>query len=91
MKAIGVRALRQRASEVLKLVEAGRTVEITTHGRPVARLVPIRATSRRHRLIAEGRIRPGTGDLLDLGQPTARARREPLPSELLARARAAER
>jgi len=91
MKAIGVRALRQRASEVLKLVEAGRTVEITTHGRPVARLVPIRATSRRQRLVADGRIRPGTGDLLDLGPPLQPVPQVPLPSELLKRARAAER
>ena len=38
---VGVRELRQSASQVLDLVKAGTTVEITEHGVPVARLVPI--------------------------------------------------
>jgi prevent-host-death family protein len=37
---VGVRELRQRASELLGYVEAGWTVTITRNGRPVARLVP---------------------------------------------------
>lgn len=32
--------LNQRPSEVVKMVEAGETVQITRHGRPVLRLVP---------------------------------------------------
>ena len=91
MKTIGVRELRQRATEYLRQVEAGRTLEVTNRGRPVARLVPIRAASRRQQLVQRGRIVPGTGDLLDLGRPLSRARRVPLPTELLQRARTDER
>jgi len=47
MKSIGVRELRQRASEYLREVEQGRTLEVTARGRPVARLVPVRAAARR--------------------------------------------
>jgi prevent-host-death family protein len=86
-----VRELRQRASVYLRQVEAGRTLEVTARGRPVARLVPIRAVSRRQRLIAHGRMVPGVGDLLDLGRPRTPARHVPLPTELLRRARAGER
>lgn len=38
MTSVGVRALRQRASELLRRVEAGETIEITDRGRPVALL-----------------------------------------------------
>jgi prevent-host-death family protein len=41
MTSVGVRELRQRASELLRLVEQGETVEITDRGRPVARLTPL--------------------------------------------------
>ena len=36
MGVIGVRELRQRASEVLRLVEKGEPTIVTRHGRPVA-------------------------------------------------------
>jgi prevent-host-death family protein len=91
MKAIGVRDLRQRASEYLRQVEAGRTLEVTARGRPVARLVPIRAAGRRQQLVAHGRLVPGVGDVLGLGRPLPPARDVPLPSLLLRRARAGER
>lgn len=39
-ESVGVRELRQRASELLGYVEAGWTVTVTRNGRPVARLVP---------------------------------------------------
>lgn len=38
---MGIRELRQRASELIRLVEAGESVEVTDRGRPVAMLVPI--------------------------------------------------
>ena len=91
MKAIGVRELRQRASEYLKQVEAGRTLEVTARGRPVARLVPVRHAGRRQLLVAHGRVVPGVGDLLDLGPPLPVARGVPPPSDLLRRARTDER
>ena len=62
MKSIGVRELRQRASEYLRHVEAGRTMEITARGRPVALLVPLRGTGHVERLVRRGRVIPPTGD-----------------------------
>ena len=91
MKTIGVRELRQRASEYLREVERGTTVEVTARGRPVARLVPIRAAGRRGTLIARGRLTAGRGDLLDLGEPLKPARGALAPSRLLAAARERER
>ena len=91
MKTIGVRQLRQRASEYLKRVEAGATVEVTARGRAVALLVPASHAGRRERLVAQGRMAPGAGDLLDLGRPLLPARGVPLPGELLRRARDFER
>jgi prevent-host-death family protein len=42
MRAIGVRELKERASEVVRRVrEGGEEVEVTYHGRVVARLVPV--------------------------------------------------
>jgi prevent-host-death family protein len=42
MRAIGIRELKEQASEVLRRVrEEGDTYEITYHGRVVARLVPV--------------------------------------------------
>ena len=91
MKSIGVRELRQRASEYLKAVEAGRSFEITAHGRPVALLVQARSASRRDLLMARGRLAPARGDLLDLGAPLKPRAGMPTPTEALAAARAAER
>ena len=91
MKSIGVRELRQRASEYLRDVEAGRSVEITARGRPVALLVPVRGTGLVERLVRRGRVIPPTGDLLDLGPPLAPVARKPRPSTVLRRARARER
>jgi prevent-host-death family protein len=38
---IGLRELRQNASELLRRVEAGEELTITVAGRPAARLVPV--------------------------------------------------
>lgn len=38
---IGLRELRQRASELVRRVEDGEAVTITVAGRPAARLVPV--------------------------------------------------
>ena len=91
MKSIGVRELRQRASACLREVEAGRTLEVTARGRPVALLVPVRHAGRRQRLVALGRVAPGTGGLLGLGAPLSPARGVPPPSDLLRHARDTER
>lgn len=45
MSTVGVRELRQNASEILREVEAGEAATVTVAGRPVAQIVPIRAQS----------------------------------------------
>ncbi len=37
---VGLRELRQQASELVRRVEAGETITVTVSGRPAARLVP---------------------------------------------------
>jgi prevent-host-death family protein len=50
MRSVGVRELKQRASQVLRELQAhGEEVEVTHHGRVVARLVPVRRTPARRR------------------------------------------
>ena len=67
---VGVRELRQNLSVYLRKVKAGRRIEVTEHGHPVAHLVPLpKGGSTLERLIAEGKVRPAVGDLLDLGMP----------------------
>jgi prevent-host-death family protein len=54
---VGVRELRQAASQILDQVKAGVTVEITEHGVPVARIVPI-TRSLFEEYLENGRIIP---------------------------------
>jgi prevent-host-death family protein len=55
---VGVRELRDGLSRHLAEVRSGRTVTVTDHGRPIARIVPIDVPSPLERLIAEGRVHP---------------------------------
>ena len=41
MKFTSVRELKSKTSEMLRTVERGNTVLVTTHGRPTAMLVPV--------------------------------------------------
>ena len=47
MTEIAARELRNRTADVLRRVEAGEEVTITSRGRPVARLTPLLAKRRR--------------------------------------------
>lgn len=53
---IGVRELRDGLSKHLAAVQDGRTVTVTDHGRPIARIVPIGVPTRLEQLIAEGLV-----------------------------------
>lgn len=90
MRSIGVGNLRQQASKHLRDVERGETIEVTDRGRPVALLVPVPAGGL-ERLAAAGRLVPAAGDLLGLGDPLRPVAGAPLPSAILAKARADER
>jgi prevent-host-death family protein len=89
---IGVRELRQHASRWLERVEAGESFEVTSNGRPVARLVPIEADeSVLERLVRTGQATRGTGRLTDLPEPLPPTPGVPLPSEILDELRRDER
>lgn len=62
---VGIRELRQNASRVLKRVVNGEIIEVTDHGHPIARIVPLRAGAL-EQMVLEGRATPASGDLLDL-------------------------
>lgn len=47
MSEIAARELRNHTADVLRRVEAGEQVTITSRGRPVAELIPVRAERRR--------------------------------------------
>jgi prevent-host-death family protein len=71
---VGVRELRQNLSVYLVRVAAGESLVVTDHGQPVALLSPIRqAESITDRLAREGRLIPGTGDILTPTTPRRRA------------------
>ena len=90
MTTVGIRELRQNASAVLRKVAAGETIEVTDHGHPIARIVPLHAERTLDQLVAEGRATESHGDLLAL-QPAAPARGKPRLSAVLEDMRADER
>ena len=74
MTTVGVRELRQNASEILRQVEAGEPVTVTVAGRPVAQIVPVRAerwtTWDRVRAVFDSPTDPGwDADRRDFGAP----------------------
>ena len=86
---VGVRALQPHASEVVRRAAAGETVEITDRGRPVAQLVPLRASGLEH-LLAAGLARHARCRLVDLAEPLPTSTGASL-SELLSQQREHER
>jgi prevent-host-death family protein len=73
MDRVGIRELRQNLSVYIRRVLKGDSFEVTEHGHPVALLAPLPdRASPLARLIREGRVRPGSGDLLELGLPKGR-------------------
>lgn len=91
MTSVGVRELRQRASELLRRVERGETIEVTDRGRPVAMLSPPPEGTPLDRLRALGEIDRATGDLDDLPEPLVLAPGIESPSAALKRLRRNER
>lgn len=91
MASIGIRELRQRASELLRRVEQGETIEITDRGRPVALLAPLPVGSPLERMRAAGEIDAAAGDLDDLPDPITLPSGVEHPSVTLARLRHDER
>lgn len=90
MGSVGVRELRQRASELLRRVGEGESIEITDRGRPVAMLTPL-PQDPLARLRASGDLRDSDGDLADLSEPLELPVGTESPSSVLARLRQDER
>jgi prevent-host-death family protein len=90
MGSVGIRELRQRASELLRRVEAGETIEITDRGRPVALLGPLPDQGPLERLRAAGEVEPGLQGWDDLPDPLPSRTGVPA-SVVLARLRSEER
>jgi len=90
MARVCVRELRQRASELLRRVELGESIEITDRGRPVAMLTPL-PDDPLVRLRASGDLAESEGDLEDLPAPLALPAGSEPPSSVLARLRRDER
>ena len=91
MTTVGVRELRQRASELLRLVEAGESIEITDRGRPVAVLGPLPDRGAIEQLRATGDLVPASADLDELAEPLAIPAGVSTASDVLARLRRDER
>lgn len=91
MTSVGVRELRQRASELLRRVAAGETIEVTDRGRPVAVLAPLPDGGALERLRASGDVTPATKAIADLPKPLPLAPGQEPPSAILARLRNDER
>lgn len=94
MDRIGIRELKQKTSAVMRRVANGEVMEVTDHGHPVARIVPLRPGTL-DQMIAEGRVTPARHDprelMAELGLPLPAVHGQKLPSEILADMRADER
>ena len=91
MTTVGIRDLRQRASELLRLVQLGETVQVTDRGRPVAILGPLPDRGVLDQLRATGDVTPAIGDMHDLPEPIALPATAPTASSVLTRLRDEER
>lgn len=90
MTSVGIRELRQHASELLRRVEDGERIEITDRGRPIAVLAPLPGDPL-ERLRASGDLEANHGDLSDLPEPLTVPADAELPSAVLHRLRRDER
>lgn len=90
MDEVGIRALKQNASEVVAAAASGQTITVTRRGHPVAALVPL-AEDRLATLITAGLARPAKTNLADLTPPEPAAPGAPSLSDEVLRERAAGR
>ena len=61
MPQVGLRELSHHTAKIVDRVRGGETIEITDHGTPIFRMVPVKpAGSLIDRLVQQGRVRPPT-------------------------------
>lgn len=85
MERVGVRELRQKASELLRRVAAGETFEVTDRGRPAA-ILSAPGPSGLTEMERRGLIRRAEGDLLDV-VPVRMPKGKRRPSDLVSEGR----
>lgn len=78
MARVGIRSLKQNASEVVARAAAGEVIVVTDRGRPVAQLAPL-PTGTLTGLVEAGLARPPKLAIVDLPMPQPGA---PLSTEL---------
>ncbi|TRZ86194.1 MAG: type II toxin-antitoxin system prevent-host-death family antitoxin [Streptomycetaceae bacterium] len=87
---VGIRELRQSASQILAKVKAGTVYEITDRGVPVARIIPLNASVYEEYLVA-GLITPAQNPDWHFTLPTAKLKGKRTSTEILMEMRAEER
>jgi prevent-host-death family protein len=60
-KTVGIRELKNSASQIIQRAEAGEPITVTRRGKPVATIVSSRVSPGMAALIADGTVRPGNG------------------------------
>lgn len=90
MTTVGIRALKQNASEVVRQAANGDVITITDRGTPVARIVPLR-TTRLEELRNAGLVRRASRAAADLPLPTTEITDGPSLSDTLRSMRDDER
>ncbi|MBX3072255.1 MAG: type II toxin-antitoxin system prevent-host-death family antitoxin [Thermomicrobiales bacterium] len=70
MAEVGIRALKQNASEVVARAARGEVIVITDRGRPVAQILPL-PKSPLQQMIDAGLVTPATLDVADLPPPVS--------------------
>ena len=90
MKAVGIRELKNRLSEYVRLVRAGEEFLVTDRGEVVAELrpplrgeAPVEPYPGLSRLVRAGRLRPGTGNSPELYPAIAQRTPEGTAARLL--------
>ncbi|MFZ0160929.1 MAG: type II toxin-antitoxin system prevent-host-death family antitoxin [Kineosporiaceae bacterium] len=71
METVGVRELRQNASEVLRRVVAGESITVTDRGRAVARLIPLTRTMGLADLLDSDQVHLPRRRMRDAGEPVS--------------------
>ena len=90
MREVGIRALKQNASEVIADVALGETIVVTDRGRQVAQISPL-PSSQLATHIATGMIIKAKNQKTKLPKPVRRSKKSPSLSQSLKAARATER
>lgn len=70
MPQVGLRELSHHTARIVDRVRQGETIEVTDHGAPIFRMVPVKpAGSLIERLVQQGRVTPPAAAEEETGEP----------------------